>query len=87
MILGDLESYERPLAPKYHFYGARSNSSAPLAENVGSVYLKLTLPKKINFRGQKLAKSSNLKPTLAKIFFRSVSTDFKSKGPYGVDTT
>ena len=45
MILGDLESYERPLAPKYHFYGARSNSSAPLAENVGSVYLKLTLPK------------------------------------------
>ena len=27
------------------FYGARSNSTVPLAENVGSVYLKLTLPK------------------------------------------
>ncbi len=76
MILGDLESYERPLAPKYHFYGARSNSSAPLAENVGSVYLKLTLAKqKLHFRGQKFAKSSNLKPTLAKKFFREAETN------------
>ena len=89
MILGDLESYERPLAPNYHFYGARSNSSAPLAENVGSapkIKIKFSwteidqiIKSETNSREKKFF-FVDPKPTLANFFFAQLVLTSNPKG-------